>query len=636
MAKRSKKLKRVQPSMRAIAPAMTSSKTPSAWSFPSGWMLLLLKALVIVVAGAWIFSPVLNGGWYGDDDIYLLTNTLLNDPRRLWKAWFEPGSFIEYYPIEQTVQWCQFQLWGLKDAYNYLTTNLVLHLISALLLWRLLSKLELKLAWLGGLIFAIHPVFVDSIGASCELKNTLSLPPFLLAMSFYLDFERDQKKRDYILALLLFLVAMLCKITMEFFPIVILAFTWWKRGRITRNDCLASAPFFVISLVLAWTTIHAGHVYARTIHYVSPGPIHLGGASDRIALAGLCLGFYLGHSFFPLHPMPYYPLWPMEPLTPWHFIPWLGIALVLSCCWMKRHSWGRPVLFALIFFVLGLAPFLGFNQVSYMCLLWVQDHLLYIPIIALIALVVAGLEHGAGLLPKKLLPLGIAALTVALALLGFQASTYAKLFADREQLWRYNLQYNPNMWLVRYLLGNLLASKGDLEGGIEQLRDSIRINPDFCNAHLSLGIILHSMGKPSEAIDAFQGALRVNSDYAVARLDLAIVLAQTHRTAEAIEQYNILLKSQPDIIRIRYYLACALLETGRYADAIDQYHQVLTAQPSYPKAHENLAEALAKMGRIPEAIEQLNAELQLYPDDVETRNNLAKAEKLLKTGSEKP
>ena len=66
-------------------------------------------------------------------------------------------------------------------------------------------------------------------------------------------------------------------------------------------------------------------------------------------LAGLSLGFYFGHAFFPLRPMPYYPLWPMEPLTPWYFIPWLGIALVAGVCWMKRNDWGRPVAFALAF-----------------------------------------------------------------------------------------------------------------------------------------------------------------------------------------------------------------------------------------------------------------------------------------------
>jgi hypothetical protein len=76
-----------------------------------------------------------------------------------------------------------------------------LHIVGALLVWRLLSKFGLRLAWLGGLIFAIHPVQVESVAWIAELKNTLSLPPFLLAMCAWIDYEERGKKRDYFLAL---------------------------------------------------------------------------------------------------------------------------------------------------------------------------------------------------------------------------------------------------------------------------------------------------------------------------------------------------------------------------------------------------------------------------------------------------
>ncbi len=74
----------------------------------------------------------------------------------MWKAWFVPGSFIEYYPIAQTVQWVQWQLWH-EQTLGYHVTNVLLHAASALLLWRLLAKLGLRYAWLGGMLFAVHP-----------------------------------------------------------------------------------------------------------------------------------------------------------------------------------------------------------------------------------------------------------------------------------------------------------------------------------------------------------------------------------------------------------------------------------------------------------------------------------------------
>src|ERR1700691_1946517 len=72
---------------------------------------VLLQALLIIAAGLWVFWPALHGDWLWDDDFYITQNPLLHDQARLWKAWFEPGSFIEYYPIHETVQCMQWHLW---------------------------------------------------------------------------------------------------------------------------------------------------------------------------------------------------------------------------------------------------------------------------------------------------------------------------------------------------------------------------------------------------------------------------------------------------------------------------------------------------------------------------------------------
>ena len=559
----------------------SSSGPPSRDSYLAHHWPLVLKALVIVVAGATVFYPTLFAPWYGDDDIYLTGNPLLQDPHRVWKAWFQPGSFIEYYPIEQTVQWMQWELFGLNSTFGYHLTNLILHLTSALLIWRLFDKLRLKWAWLGGLIFAIHPLMVDSVGVACELKNTLSLPPFLLSMCFYLDFENTRKPRYYFFALALFLVAMLCKITMYFFPVVILLYAWWKRGRIGWNDVKESLPFFVVSLALGLITLHAGVVYAQSIQYQSPAPIHLGGILNRIALGGLSLTFYLGRCFFPLCPMPFYPQWSLEPLNPLLFTPWLVIATTVVVCWAMRRSWGRPVLFALAFFTLGLAPFLGFNETSYMALTWFTDHFVYIPIIALIGLVVAGIEHPRRRLPLGFQPVEVLRIAVCLLLLGFQTYSYAKLFGDQEKLWIYNLRFNPKAWLAEDQLGQIYMQKQDVDKAIEHMQKSAQINPDFFNAHLYLGLYLSAAGRIPEGAAAFAQAVKIDP-----------------RAADG-----------------HFYLGDALRQLGRATEAIDQYNLALQIDPDLVTARSNLSEALAQQGRIPEAIAQMAAALRTTPDD---------------------
>ena len=251
--------------------------------------LLFLRALLIVAAVFWVFSPAVRGDWLMDDDFYLTHNALLNDPARLWKIWFAPGSLTEYYPIEASAQAIQWHLWHL-DTVGYHLTNVVLHAMSALLVWRLLAKFGLRYAWLGGFLFAVHPVVVESVAWISEFKNTLSLPPFLLAMCAWIDYQERGQKRAYFLALGLFLVAMLCKITMAPFPFVILLYAWWKRGRIGGKDLASAAPFFGVSLVLGATTVVVGYWF-REAHLQPTTNPPIGDLAAHLALAGQSIGF---------------------------------------------------------------------------------------------------------------------------------------------------------------------------------------------------------------------------------------------------------------------------------------------------------------------------------------------------------
>ena len=253
-------------------------------------------------------------------------------------------------------------------------------------MWRLLGKLGVRLAWLGGLLFAIHPVLVESVAWIAELKNTLSLPPFLVAMCAWIDYDEHGKWTQYCLALGLFLVAMLCKPTMVMFPVVILLYAWWRRRRIGVQDLKASVPFFAVSLALGLTTLWFLH------HAMAPQAVQLGGFLSRAACAGLSLAFYFSKFLLPIGLLPTYPQWTVGRPSLVQFLPWPILFGVLYLCWANRTSWERHALLGLGFFLLNLAPFVGFRAVAYMSFTWVMDHVLYIPVIGLIGLVAAGLS----------------------------------------------------------------------------------------------------------------------------------------------------------------------------------------------------------------------------------------------------
>lgn len=507
------------------------------------WKLLLVRALLIAAAGFWVFAPALRGDWLMDDDLYLTQNALLHDPARLWKIWFAPGSLIEYYPIEASVQTIQWRLWHM-DTLGYHLTNLILHIAGALLVWRLLAKFGLRLAWLGGFLFAVHPAVVESVAWISEFKNALSLPFFLLSMCAWIDYENRGRSRDYFLALGLFLVAMLCKISMALFPLVILLYAWWKRGRIGPGDLKAAAPFFAVSLVLGVATICAGDWF-REAHLQSPAGPQIGGFPARLVLAGLSISFYFSKCVLPVGMIPIYPQWPVDANSLISFLPWPVLSVVLLRLWTRRAGWGRHALLGLGFFLINLAPFIGFNSVTYMGFTWVMDHFLYLPIIGLIGLAIAALEDIEGRISISARP-GLAGMTATtLALLAWESHAYAGIFAGPEKFWTYTVEHNPASWLAYNNLGAVFLETGRVPEAIEAYEKALQINPGSVEAHTNLGLALFQQGRTSEAIGQYEQALKFNPHFSLAHSNLANALSQSGRVPEAIGHYQQALLADP-------------------------------------------------------------------------------------------
>jgi len=217
----------------------------------------LLQVALLIVAGLWIYSPTYHGDWLWDDDQLLTQNLTVQhrvspDPRvppnslaTLAKLWLSPDG-ADYFPLSYTALWAQWPLFNIPVqqpdgtvvkiawATGYHVVTILGHIVGALLFWRLLHAMRLPGAWLGGMLFLVHPVCVETVGWVSEVKNTLSQPLFFLACTAFVQFDDDtdsaQARRHYALAVIFFLLAMFAKTSIVTFPLVILAYGWWKHG----------------------------------------------------------------------------------------------------------------------------------------------------------------------------------------------------------------------------------------------------------------------------------------------------------------------------------------------------------------------------------------------------------------------
>jgi len=608
MAKRARKKK--GPGGISITSQLRSKERASSIPWTTA-LLFLLKITVITLTTLWIFWPTLHGDWLWDDDTVILKNALIHDPDGLRKIWLEPASLIDYFPLTVSAEWLQWQFWH-EDTFGYHLTNILLHILNALLIWRLLSKLGLKLAWLGGLLFAVHPVMVESVAWMVELKNTLSLLPFLLAMCSWVDYENEGKRRDYFLALGLFLVAILAKTGVVMFPFVILLYAWWKRDRIAWHDAKASLPFFIVSLAMGLITIWFLHHHA-----IDSRGMETLGFFSRVALAGLSMAFYLSKALLPVGLMPIYPRWVINPPSWMQFLPWLLLVGTIYGFWMKRTGWGRHALLGLGFFVVMLFPFMGVVQGSYMGFTWVMDHLLYIPLIGLIGLAVAGLEKIRESLSVPLRFAGAGMVAIMIGLLAWGSHAYAEIYKNEEALWTYELRYNPEAWIAHNNLATALFIKGQYAEAVEQYEQVIQTRPNYFEIQLNLGMALFHANRFDEAIEHYQQALKINPDAAEAHFNLGVSWDQKKQASDAIHEFEETLRLDPNHIAARHNLGLILLQTNHVPEAIAHYEQVVKLIPNETIGHYDLGNALLRANRLPEAMEQFNAVSRLNPDDAD-------------------
>jgi len=200
------------------------------------------KALLIVLAGLWVYWPALQGEWLWDDGMLVTDNIELRSWPGLGQIWFAAPT-TDYWPLSWTLLWIEWHLWG-NYPLGYHLGSLVLHLCSGFLVWRLFSRLGLRGGWLGGLLFVIHPLAVESVAWIAEIKNTLSLPFFLLSCDAWLDGEEEKGKSGYLRSVLYYLAAMLAKTSTVMLPLVLLLHGWWKRETITWQEIKRTVPYW--------------------------------------------------------------------------------------------------------------------------------------------------------------------------------------------------------------------------------------------------------------------------------------------------------------------------------------------------------------------------------------------------------
>ena len=272
-------MSRVSPKNKKVEKAAATSSIPSPVSEPDSLEVLILKAGLIILAALFVFSPAFHGTWLWDDDQEIFQNAVLPDPMGLWKIWFAPTG-ADYLPLKTTVIWLLWRVFH-NEPTGYHLVSIGLHIVGSLMVWRLFSRLGMRAAWLGGLLFAVHPMIVESVSWVSELKNTLSLPLLLLAMFAFLNFDETKRQHYYVLSIVLFLAAILCKSAVIMFPFVIVLYAWWKRELFTGEEFRAEVPWIRVGTGIGFGLLVGLPIGAFVSYWLQPPTVGVVGTPSE-------------------------------------------------------------------------------------------------------------------------------------------------------------------------------------------------------------------------------------------------------------------------------------------------------------------------------------------------------------------
>ncbi len=593
--------------------ADASSPAPETYFAHRPWLL----AFVLVIVTFAAYQPTWHAGFIWDDDDHLTANPAMTAHHGLKLIW-SSLAVGRYYPLTLTTFWVQRRLWGLHPL-PYHLVNVAFHATNGVLVFLLLRRLRVRAAWLAAMLWALHPVNVESVAWITELKNTQSGLFFFLAVWCFLRCETGARRRWYGLALLCGLAALLSKPSTVVLPLALLLCVWWERRSWRRADILRIAPFLILALGMSALTVieQRGHIQRENTAEWNLG------MGERFIVAGKAVWFYASKTVWPVRLTFVYPHWNLDAGSFWSWLPLAGLVAVGALLGARRRqSWARAGLFACGFFVLALLPVLGFVDVYYFRYSFVADHFQYLACLGLISLVAS---TGAAICERTGhwgRGLGTVAAAIALLTLGVSTWKQARIYQNSETLWGDTLAKNPRCWMAHNNLGAALVLLGRIQEAREHYEQSLQINPRNAEAHNNLGDVLLQEGKVGDAIGRYEQALRIKPDYADAHNNLGAALAQTGRIEEAIAHYEQALRIKPDYAEAHCNLGIALQDTGKIEEAIAHFERALRIKPDYADAHYSLGLALARLGRRPEAAGHWEQALRINPDYAEVHYSL--------------
>lgn len=587
----------------------------------------VLRLMALVVAVCLVYGPAMQAPFIFDDKATIIENRSI---RHLWPlaGGGEDGSPLspqQGLPVSaRPVVNLSFALnyhFGGINPFGYRVVHVVVHLFSALLLWRIVGRtLRLEhfqgrfasvaepLSFAVALVWALHPAATETLVYVTQ-RTELAMGFFYLAtlycsIRFWDAPQATARSAWLVLATLGCSAGMLSKEVMVSAPVMVLLYQRIFRTGTFRRAVRQSWPLYCC-LALTWIPL----LIIQFRGSVTPGAGFDRGATgwEWWFTQAKVIFLYLKLTVWPWPLVIHYeiPLFrSVADAWPWLLAAGLLGIGTLVLCW--RNS---AVGFVGAWFFAVLSPTLVIPLVGETA----AERRMYLPLAAVVSLILVG---SYSLLERLWRPAAkdtnklrrgraLAAFSLAMLVLaigfGMLSRHRLRAYRDEHSIWQDALVHQPHDPLVHTNLAISLVDIGRRSDAIGHFEQAVQLDPDSYLAHYNLARALEESGRPRDAIEHYRDSIRLKPDDAAAHYNLARLLEGAGADKSAAEHYRQAIAANQDFSAAHTNLGILLLIAGDTENAIHHLETALRLQADLDN-HLNLVVAYANANRFAAAI----------------------------------
>jgi len=549
----------------------------------------LFVAMLLVLITWWIYQPSLQNGFTNwDDNFYVLKNDVVKQPlSRNSGYFFVNESAGNYHPLTMISLSMDYHLAGGTpssgkmdqdpDAWWFHVTGLVFHLMTVVLVFVFiyrLSRKRLLVAGLTALLFAIHPMHVESVAWISERKDVLYAFFFMAALIAYLKYLEKPDLFRYLAVGTLYLASLFSKPAAVIFPLTLFAIDYFSGRQITLKVVLEKVPLLILSVIFGVVTYLIQRQFAESGMQVFT-------LFQRVMFASYGFIMYPWKLLFPYAISAYYPY---PGITPdgtlpaiFYLSPLLALLVVAGIVVSTRFT--RVIPFGFLFYFISVMLVLQFMPVGNAIMADRYGYISSVGLFFILAWYVNELVTSRNATLRWVRWIVAVFLVVYCIILGITAFRQTLVWQNSDTLWSDVISKYPEAYVAYENRGNHYADHGDYQRAAQDYETYLDIRKDSPRVYNSLGNCYKLLNQPEKAVAAYTGAIALSGSDPRPILNRAITRSVLQEYDSALVDFNRVLVLNPGSVEVYQSRAVLYQRMKSYRNAAADFSKVIAENP---------------------------------------------------------